>query len=195
MDAERATVLWGAAAMAAVVAASNVLVQYPVGPFLTWGAFTYPFAFLATDLVNRRSGPAAARRVVVVGFAAAVALSVWLATPRIALASGTAFLAAQLLDVALFDRLRRGAWWRAPLVSSAAGSAVDTALFFSLAFSATLAMGWPVDEWAVAPAPLMGLGPEAPFWVSLALGDFAVKIAMSLVALGPYRFALRQRKA
>lgn len=195
MDAERATVLWGAAAMAAIVAASNVLVQHPVGPFLTWGAFTYPFAFLATDLVNRRSGPAAARRVVVAGFVVAVALSVWLATPRIALASGAAFLAAQLLDVAVFDRLRRGVWWRAPLVSSAAGSALDTALFFSLAFSATLAMGWPVDDWAVAPAPLMGFGPAAPFWVSLALGDFAVKIAMALVALGPYRFALRERKA
>lgn len=195
MTQDRATALWGAAAMAAIVAASNVLVQYPVGPFLTWGAFTYPFAFLATDLVNRRCGPAAARRVVAVGFVAAVALSVWLATPRIALASGTAFLAAQLLDVAVFDRLRRGVWWRAPLVSSAIGSAVDTALFFALAFSATLAMGWPVDDWAVAPAPLMGVGPSAPFWISLALGDFAVKIAMAMLALGPYRLALRQRRA
>jgi uncharacterized PurR-regulated membrane protein YhhQ (DUF165 family) len=166
-----------------------------VGPFLTWGAFTYPFAFLATDLVNRRSGPAAARRVVVAGFVVAVALSAWLATPRIALASGTAFLTAQLLDVSVFDRLRRGAWWRAPLASSAVGSAVDTALFFALAFSATLAMGWPVDGWAVAPAPLMGVGPAAPFWVSLALGDFAVKLAMAMAALGPYRLALRQRRA
>jgi uncharacterized PurR-regulated membrane protein YhhQ (DUF165 family) len=195
MSDDRATVLWGAAAMAAIVAASNVLVQHPVGPFLTWGAFTYPFAFLATDLVNRRCGAAAARRVVVAGFVVAVALSAWLATPRIALASGTAFLAAQLLDVAVFDRLRRGAWWRAPLVSSAIGSAADTALFFALAFSATLAMGWPVDGWAVAPAPLMGVGPEAPFWVSLALGDFGVKIVLALLALGPYRLALTERKA
>jgi uncharacterized PurR-regulated membrane protein YhhQ (DUF165 family) len=195
MDEARATggstVGWGVAAMAAIVAASNVLVQHPVGPFLTWGAFTYPFAFLATDLVNRRAGPAAARRVVLAGFAVAVVLSAWLATPRIALASGTAFLASQLLDVALFDRLRRGVWWRAPLASSLAGSAVDTALFFALAFSAGLSLGFPVDDWAVAPAPLLGVGPDAPFWVSLALGDFAVKVAMALLALGPYRVASR----
>jgi uncharacterized PurR-regulated membrane protein YhhQ (DUF165 family) len=180
----------GVAAMAVVVAASNVLVQHPIGPFLTWGAFTYPFAFLVTDLVNRRLGPTAARRVVYAGFAAAVALSVWLATPRIAVASGAAFLTAQLLDVAAFDRLRAGAWWRAPLVSSTLGSVVDTALFFTLAFSATVTLGFPVEDWAVAPAPLLGVGPAAPFWVSLAVGDFGVKMLMALVALGPYRAAV-----
>jgi uncharacterized PurR-regulated membrane protein YhhQ (DUF165 family) len=184
------TVLWSIAAMAALVTASNILVQYPVGDFLTWGAFTYPFAFLVTDLTNRRHGPAAARRVVYVGFAVAVGLSIWLATPRIALASGAAFLTAQLLDVAVFDRLRQGSWWRAPLVSSTLGSALDTALFFTLAFSATAAMVWPVDDWAVAAAPLMGVGPAAPFWVSLALGDFLVKMAIALVALGPYRLVI-----
>ncbi len=194
-DASRATFWQGMIGMAAIVAASNVLVQHPVGPFLTWGAFTYPFAFLVTDLVNRRAGPAAARRVVAAGFALAVLLSVWLATPRIAIASGAAFLAAQMLDVAVFDRLRRGAWWRAPLVSSALGSAVDTALFFTLAFSATVTLGFPVEDWATAPAPLLGLGPAAPFWVSLALGDFAVKMAMALLALGPYRLALGARGA
>ncbi len=184
---ERRGVLAGIAAMAAIVAASNVLVQYPVGDFLTWGAFTYPFAFLATDLVNRRYGPEAARRVVYVGFALAVALSVWLATPRIAVASGAAFLTAQLLDVAVFDKLRAGSWWRAPLVSSTLGSAVDTALFFWLAFSAGGAFVGPVEDWAVGAAPLMGFGPDAPFWVSLALGDFGVKLAIALAALGPYR--------
>jgi uncharacterized PurR-regulated membrane protein YhhQ (DUF165 family) len=145
-----------------------------VGDFLTWGAFTYPFAFLVTDVVNRRFGPAQARRGAYAGFA---------------LASGTAFLAAQLLDVAVFDRLRGGAWWRAPLVSSTLGSALDTALFFSLAFSATVSLGFPVEEWAVGPAPLLGVGPEAPFWVSLAVGDFLVKLVVALAALAPYRAA------
>ena len=185
----------GIAAMAALVTASNILVQYPVGDFLTWGAFTYPFAFLVTDLTNRRLGPVAARRVVYVGFVLAVLLSLWLATPRIALASGTAFLAAQLLDVAVFNRLRAGRWWRAPLVSSTIGSALDTALFFGLAFSATLSFGFGVDDWAVAPAPLLGVGSEAPFWVSLALGDFVVKMLIALAALGPYRLMIGQKPA
>lgn len=187
MTERRRVLALGVAAMAVIVAASNVLVQYPVGDFLTWGAFTYPFAFVATDVVNRRLGPEAARRVVLAGFALAVVLSVWLATPRIALASGTAFLAAQLLDVAVFDRLRAGSWWRAPLVSSTLGSMLDTALFFTLAFSATAGVLGPTEDWAVAPAPLLGAGPEAPFWVSLALGDLGVKLLMALAALGPYR--------
>lgn len=178
---------WGVAAMAALVTASNILVQYPVGDFLTWGAFTYPFAFLVTDLTNRRFGPAAARRVVLVGFAVAVALSVALATPRIAIASGSAFLLAQLLDVAVFDRLRTGAWWRAPLTSSLLGSALDTALFFTLAFSAQAAFLGPDEPWALEAAPLLGVGPAAPFWVSLAVGDFCVKLLIALAALGPYR--------
>ena len=130
----------GILAMAVLVTASNILVQYPVGDFLTWGAFTYPFAFLVTDLTNRRFGTAAARRVVYVGFALAVVLSIWLATPRIAIASGTAFLTAQLLDVAVFDRLRSGNWWRAPLASSTLGSALDTAIFFTLAFSGSMTL-------------------------------------------------------
>ena len=126
------------------------------------------------------------------GFVVAVARSLWLATPRIALASGTAFLAAQLLDVAVFDRLRAGRWWRAPLVSSLLGSMLDTALFFSLAFSATFAFGFAVDGWAVEAAPLLGVGPLAPFWVSLAVGDFVVKLLIALAALGPYRLVLGQ---
>ena len=160
------------AAMTLIVVASNILVQYPVNDWLTWGAFTYPLAFLVTDLANRRLGPAAARRVVYVGFALAVLCSAVLATPRIALASGTAFLVAQLLDVVVFDRLRRGTWWRAPLVSSVLGSTIDTALFFTLAFAAT---GLP--------------------WIGWAIGDLAVKFAVALAMLIPFRLLMGGRDA
>ncbi|WP_417670118.1 queuosine precursor transporter [Roseibium sp.] len=189
------------AAMATVVVASNFLVQFPVSgmlgainlaDILTWGAFTYPAAFLVTDLTNRRFGPSAARFVVVVGFVIAVMLSIWLATPRIAIASGTAFLIAQLLDVTVFDRLRRAAWWKAPIVSSVIGSIVDTVLFFSLAFAATFSatLGFH-DEFAVEVAPLFGaFALEAPRWVSWALGDFAVKILVAVALLAPYRVVL-----
>lgn len=159
-------------AMAAVVVASNVLVQYPINDWLTWGAFTYPVAFLVTDLTNRRLGPAAARRVAVAGFVAAVVLSIWLATPRIALASGTAFLTAQLLDVTVFDRLRRRPWWQAPLASSTLASVWDTAVFFSLAFAGT---GLP--------------------WVTWALGDLAAKLTMALALLLPFRALMGSRPA
>ena len=183
------------AAMCAIVAASNVLVQVPfahfgLGDLLTWGAFTYPLAFLATDLTNRRFGPEAARRVVYVGFALAVGLSLWLATPRIAIASGSAFLVAQLLDVGVFDRLRNGAWWRAPLVSSIIGSLVDTSLFFTLAFAALPGFPWPlnaVDGFAIEIVPLLGLAVDALRWMSWALGDLGVKILTVSVALLPYR--------
>lgn len=181
------------AAMAATVAASNVLVQYPFAHFgfqdlLTWGAFTYPVAFLVTDLANRNHGAAAARKVVYVGFAMAVLLSIWLATPRIALASGTAFLVAQLIDVLVFDRLRARVWWQAPLVSSLIGAVVDTVLFFSIAFAARFAMldtSLGLEDGSLG-FPVPFLGGEAPLWVSLALGDFCVKVVMALVALAPY---------
>ena len=194
-----------ALAMGAVVALSNLLVQYPVGAtlggldlseILTWGAFTYPAAFFVTDLANRRLGPAAARRVVLVGFALAVLLSIWLATPRIAIASGTAFLAAQMLDVAVFDRLRRGAWWRAPLASSAIGSVLDTLLFFALAFAPAFAMlDLGGEDGSLGfHVPLLSVGPDVPLWVSLALGDLIVKGLVALALLGPYG-ALRGRDA
>lgn len=181
------------AAMALIVAASNVLVQYPFGHFglqevLTWGAFTYPVAFLVTDLTNRRFGPAAARRVVLTGFVVAVALSVWLATPRIAIASGAAFLAAQMLDVTIFDWLRRQAWWRAPLISTVAGSVLDTVIFFSLAFAAGFAFldtGLGLEDGSLA-FPVVFLGQEVPLWLSLALGDLAVKLLIGLAMLAPY---------
>ncbi|MEM6676307.1 MAG: VUT family protein [Pseudomonadota bacterium] len=177
-------------AMAAIVTLSNVLVQYPFNTWLTWGAFTYPFAFLVTDLANRLLGPAAARRVVLAGFVLAVGLSVWLATPRIAIASGTAFFAAQMLDVAIFDRLRQGAWWRAPVVSSTLGSAVDTLLFFSLAFAPTFAFLGDDAAWAAEPVPLLGIGPAVAFWIGLAVGDFLVKLVLVGVALVPFRAIL-----
>lgn len=168
-------------AMALVVVASNILVQYSFEPFglgdyLTWGAFTYPVSFLVTDLTNRRYGPKIARELVAVGFVIAVALSIWLATPRIALASGTAFLVGQLLDISVFNRLRRQTWWRAPLVGSVIGSALDTALFFSLAFAGDPDMSGPVALF----------GTEIPLWQSLALFDFGVKMLIALLALLPY---------
>mgnify|MGYP002777015310 CR=1 FL=1 len=189
----------GIAAMAAVVVASNVLVQFLAGDWLTWGAFTYPAAFLVTDLVNRLQGAAAARRVVLAGFAVGVACSLAgtqiagpagpLVSVRVALGSGIAFLAAQLLDVAVFDRFRRGSWWRAPLVSTLAGSTVDTALFFAVAFSAALTVLEPGADlaWAQAAVPLLGQGPQAPLWVSLAVADWLVKLGLAIVALLPFR--------
>ncbi len=168
--------------MTAVVAAANVLVQHPVAAFgledkLTWGAFAYPLAFLVTDLTNRRFGPAAARTAVYAGFALAVALSVAIATPRIALASGTAFLLGQLLDVAVFSRLRRTSWWRAPLAATLAGSAIDTVLFFSIAFAGDSEMSTPVYFAGLTTVPL---------WISLAAYDFAVKLAFAGLLLAPY---------
>jgi len=190
MTAQIRGIALGILVMAVVVTASNVLVQYPFNDWLTWGAFTYPLAFLVTDLTNRWLGAGAARRVVVAGFVAAVLLSIGLAGPRIAIASGSAFLVAQLLDVAAFDRLRAGRWWRAPLVSSTLGSAVDTALFFSLAFAPAFAMLGDDAAWAQATVPLLGVGTEAPLWVSLMAGDFAVKMGLALLALIPFRFAI-----
>lgn len=181
------------AAMAIVVAASNYLVQFPVNQFglgeiLTWGAFTYPVAFLVNDLTNRRFGPDAARKVVLAGFVLAVALSVWLASPRIAIASGSAFLVAQLLDISVFNAFRGQTWWRAPFISTLVGSAVDTVLFFSLAFAAYFAFldtGLGLEDGSLA-FPVAWFGAEVPLWVSLAFGDFCVKILVGLAMLVPY---------
>ena len=192
----------GILAMAIIVVASNILVQYPLGAFLTWGAFTYPFAFLVNEIVNRFEGPAAARKVVLAGFVTGIVCSFIgtqvqgefgpLVTLRVALGSGAAFLAAQLLDIAVFNRFRQGLWWKAPLVSPVISSTLDTAIFFTIAFSAALTFLEPgVDlSWATQPAPLLGLGPEAPFWVSLAVGDWLVKLLLAVVALLPFRLAL-----
>jgi len=179
--------------MAAIVVASNILVQFLLGDWLTWGAFTYPFAFLVTDVMNRVYGPAAARRVVAAGFVVGVICSLIgtqivgefgpLVTLRIALGSGAAFLTAQMMDIVVFDRLRRAErWWTAPLVSTLVGSSLDTAIFFSVAFSAGLTLLEPGNDvsWANEAVPLLGLGPMAPLWVSLGTADWLVKLARFL---------------
>ncbi|MFW8633414.1 queuosine precursor transporter [Cribrihabitans pelagius] len=197
----------GILAMAAVVVASNILVQFLFGQWLTWGAFTYPVAFLVTDVMNRVYGAAAARRVVAAGFVVGVACSLIgtqvmlegdgftypAVTLRIALASGLAFLTAQMLDVAIFSALREGRWWRAPLASTLIGSSVDTAIFFTLAFSAGLTALEPGNDvsWANEMLPLLGSGPVAPLWVSLALADWMVKLSLALLALVPFRIIVR----
>lgn len=189
------------AAMVTVVVASNVLVQYPVeakiggldlADLLTWGAFSYPAAFLVTDLTNRRFGVSVARRVILVGFVLAVALSMAFATPRIAVASASAFLVGQLLDVTVFDRLRRALrWWKAPFVGSLLGSATDTAVFFSLAFAGAFAFIGVGEVFPAQSAPLLGvLSLEAPRWVSWALADFVVKLGFAALFLVPYRLLM-----
>lgn len=194
----------GILAMVAIVVASNILVQFLFGQWLTWGAFTYPLAFLVTDVTNRIYGSAAARRVVLAGFVTGLVCSLIgtqisgefgpLVTWRIAIGSGLAFLTAQLVDVLVFDRLRGGRWWRAPLASTLAGSALDTAIFFSVAFSAALVFLEPGNDvgWANEPLPLLGVGPIAPLWASLAIADFAVKVSLAILALVPFRMIVRQ---
>ena len=187
-------------AMVVVVTASNILVQYPVqadlGPIhladiLTWGAFTYPFAFLVSDLTNRHDGPRQARLVVLVGFLVGLALSFWLSTPRIAIASGSAFLIGQLLDIAVFQRLRNRYWLVPPLSASLFGSLLDTAIFFTIAFAPTFAfvdgLFGMADGSLGFGAPWLGIGSEVPLWVSLASGDFVVKFLAALLLLAPYR--------
>jgi len=199
--------VYGIAAMAAIVVASNILVQYLFGNWLTWGAFTYPLAFLVTDVMNRLYGAPAARKVVLAGFLVGLLCSFVgtqiigdfgpLVTLRIAIGSGIAFLTAQLIDVAIFQRLRKRNWWQAPLVSSIVGAAIDTALFFSIAFSGALSFIAPgVDvSWAAEVLPILGVGPMAPLWVSLGVADFGVKLALALIALVPFRLAVNRLKA
>ena len=192
-------ILSGVIAMAAIVVAANILVQFLVGNWLTWGAFTYPFTFLITDLMNRLYGASAARKVVLAGFVVGIGCSFVgtqiigefgpLVTLRIAIGSGTAFLIAQLADVLVFDRMRAGKWWRAPLVSSLVGSSLDTAIFFSIAFSASLFFIEPANDvsWAGQLLPILGVGPVAPLWVSLGVADWLVKLGLALIALVPFR--------
>ena len=189
----------GVLAMAAVVVSSNILVQHLFGNWLTWGAFTYPIAFLVTDIMNRVYGVSAARKVVLAGFLAGICCSFVgtriigefgpLVTLRIAIGSGIAFLMAQLIDVAVFNRLREGAWWRAPLASTLIGSSIDTAFFFTISFSASLTFFEPANDisWAAEVVPMLGFGPMLPLWVSLAVADWLVKLSLALVALLPFR--------
>ena len=161
-----------ALAMAAVVLASNILVQFPLNDWLTWGAITYPVAFLVSELVNRAHGPQQARRVAWVGFAVAVAASLVLAPLRIAIASGTAFLLSQWLDISVFDRLRHGTWWRAPLVATLLAAVLDTAVFWSIAFAGIL------DP-----------------WITWALGDLGVKLGLGVALLLPFRLLIGRQMA
>ena len=189
-------------AMACVVVASNILVQVLLGDWLTWGAFTYPFAFLVTDLTNRIRGAAAARKVVLAGFVVGVICSFIgtqihgalgpLVTLRVALASALAFLCANLTDIAIFQRLRQGSWWRAPLVSSLVASCIDTVIFFTVAFSAALVFLEPTNDvaWAGDHLPLLGVGPIVPLWVSLGFADWCVKIGLAIVTLVPFRLVI-----
>ncbi|MDB4846171.1 queuosine precursor transporter [Candidatus Pelagibacter sp.] len=165
--------------MGAVVLASNYLVQYPIRYYglekiLTYGAFSYPIAFLITDLANRSYGKLIAKRIVYIGFLIGIFFTLFFSTNftdlisiRIAIGSGTAFMVAQLLDVQIFDKLRKKEWFVAPLTSSFIGSTVDTFLFFSISFYAT------------------GIS-----WFTLSLGDLAVKIFVALVMLIPFRLLL-----
>ncbi|MFV2051344.1 queuosine precursor transporter [Aliiroseovarius sp. YM-037] len=201
----------GILAMATIVVASNILVQFLFGNWLTWGAFTYPLAFLVTDVMNRVYGAHAARRVVFAGFVVGIVCSLigsqimievapGILAPavalRIAVASAVAFMTAQLLDIAVFDRLRHGAWWRAPLASTLIGSIVDTALFFTIAFSASVVIFGPEADaaisWAWEPLPFLGRGAEVPLWVSLAVADWLVKLSLAIIALVPFRVIVRK---
>ncbi len=153
MNSATRGVILGIIVMAVVITVSNILVQYPINDWLTWGHFTFPITFLVADVVNRKFNAVRAKSVAYVGFIFAVVLSFWLAHARIALASGLAFLIGQLTDITIFDRLRHRNWWQAPLISSAIASTIDTAFFYGIAFFGT---GLP--------------------WVTWALGDYAVKL-------------------
>ena len=159
-----------ALAMAAVVLASNILVQFPLNDWLTWGAITYPVAFLVSELVNRRFGPAQAQRVAWVGFAVAVVASALLAPPRIAAASGLAFACSQMLDISVFDKLRHSHWWRAPLIATVLAACLDTAVFWSIGFA----------------------GEDLP-WVTWALGDLGIKLTLGIFLLLPFRLLMGRK--
>ena len=196
------TLISGIIAMAAIVVASNILVQHTFGAYLTYGAFTYPLSFLVNDIINRLAGVKAARRVVLAGFVVGLACSFIgtqlhndygpLVTLRVALGSGTAFLVGQLLDVTIFDRLRRAEWWRAPLVSTLIGSTIDSVIFFTIAFAASLTFLEPSSDvsWAAVSGPLLGSGPMVPLWVSLAVADWGVKFGIAVFGLLPFRLII-----
>jgi len=170
--------------MGVIVLSSNFLVQFPVNHYglseiLTYGAFSYPVAFLITDLANRTYGKIIAHKIVYLGFLIGIIFTLFFSTNfdelvsiRIAIGSGSAFLVAQLLDVQIFDKLRKNSWYVAPLTSSSIGSIVDTFLFFSIAF----------------------VGTEVP-WVTLSLGDLSVKLFVALLMLVPFRLLLNIFKA
>lgn len=163
-------IYWAYLAMIAIVALSNYLVMFPLNDWLTYGAFSYPISYLITELTNRRYGAAKARQAVYVGFIVAALLSIWLATPKIAIASALAFLVSQLLDISVFNRLRQStSWWQAPIFASGSASIIDSAIFFSIAF-------W---------------GEDLPV-LTWALGDTGVKLLVDVAMLTPFRLAIRR---
>ena len=199
-------ILPGVIAMATIVVASNILVQFLVlDGLLTWGTFTYPLAFLVTDVMNRFYGVAAARKVVFVGLIAGIICSLIgsqimlqgdgyeypAVAIRIAIGSATGFVLAQLLDIAVFHRFREGSWWKAPLASTFVGSTIDTVVFFSIAFAAAFngfsASATEEIVWAQDLVPFLNNGPLVPLWVSLAVADWAVKLSVALLTLVPFR--------
>ena len=186
--------------MATVVMLSNVLVQFYLGAFLTYGAFTYPIAFLINDVVNKLEGPKRARQVILWGFVVGVFCSLIgsqiegefgpLVTLRIAIGSGLAFLIAHLSDTYIFHFFRKLKWWVPPLVSSTIGSALDTFIFFSVAFSLTFVFIEPQNDvaWANEVSALLNFFPiDTPFWISMAIADFMVKIILASLFLIPFR--------
>jgi|JI9StandDraft_1071089.scaffolds.fasta_scaffold01324_10 uncharacterized PurR-regulated membrane protein YhhQ (DUF165 family) len=156
--------------MIMIISISNHLVEIQISPWLTWGAFSYPFTFLVTELTNRFYGPEVAQRVVYVGFVTAILLTFNFMNERIATASCLAFLVGQLLDIYVFNYFRNMSWWVAPGIASITASLVDTLIFFSVAF-----------------------GGQQIEWVSLAIGDFIVKLGMDLCLLLPFRFLLMRQ--
>ena len=194
------SVIWGVIAMALIVVASNIAVQFIIADgWLTYGAFTYPLAFLVTDVMNRIYGAASARKVILAGFVTGVICSFSgtqivgefgpLVTLRIAIGSGIAFLVAQLVDVAIFSALRGRKWWQAPLASTLIGSTLDTAIFFTVAFSGSLLFLEPANDvsWANEARQLFDIGPLLPYWVGLGIADWMVKLSIALLALIPFR--------
>lgn len=157
-------------ALFTITAASNYLVEFSINDWLTWGAFSYPLSFLVTELTNRSYGPQVARKAVYIAFFFAVLLAFICMNRRIAIASSLAFLCGQLLDIAIFNRLRQSAWWLAPGVSSVVASLLDTGIFFTVAF-----IGEPVP------------------WVTLAAGDFGIKLLMDLAMLLPFRLLMQKK--
>jgi len=195
----------GILAMTLIVVASNILVQYLLfDGWLTWGALTYPLAFLTTDVMNKVYGPSAARKVIFVGFVTGIVCSLIgtqivndfgpLVTLRIAIASGLGFLTAQTIDLAIFEKFRQSVWWKAPLISSVIGSFVDTAIFFTVAFSLHLSWIEPLNDvsWANELRALFGFGPQLPYWIGLGLADYGVKLGLALLALIPFNLLVKQ---
>ena len=195
-------------AMAITVLISHILVQFLMGDWMTWSALTYPMVFIITALTNQFYGPTAAGKVVLYGFFTGIVCSfvasqltdangIPYVTLRITIASASAFIVAQLVDIFVFNKLQSLSWWRAPLIASFVAALVDTMLFFTIAFSSHFMFLTPSDPPAIfgAPTPIFGLFGSAPLWVSLAIADFCVKVVIIFLALLPFRAAIKRHKS